>query len=153
MTSQPMASRPLQAAVVLAAKERNTIELGSAHAYPAEFCGILLGKRSGNTFTIEQVVNTPNVAPVAARHDRYEINPGLLLAWEHEADKLGLQIVGLVHSYPDHAAEPSEEDLAKAWPGYVYLVASIGPDRAVSDLRAYRFDESAAAFKRVSIAG
>jgi proteasome lid subunit RPN8/RPN11 len=152
MTSQPLAPKAIKTCVVLSDKERESIQLSSAHSYPNEFCGILLGRKSRDAVTIEQIVVAPNVAPAAARHDRYEINPGLLIAWENEAEKVGLQIVGLVHSYPDHVAEPSEEDLAKAWPGYVYLVASIGADKIVSDLCGYQFDDATKAFKRVSIA-
>ncbi|MFT3785636.1 MAG: M67 family metallopeptidase [Tepidisphaeraceae bacterium] len=150
MTAQPTIPTIVRTNLVLEVAQREAIRQSARHAYPNEFCGLLLGKRVGQNVIVSQVVNTPNVAPIADRTSRYEINPGLLLAWEHEAEKEGLKIVGMVHSYPEHAAEPSEQDFARAWPGYIYLIAGVHHG-AVTGLAAWQFCESTKEFERVAM--
>lgn len=140
----------VRSTLVLDFTQREAIRLGAKHSYPDEYCGLLLGRKVGTTIVVSQVVNTPNVAPRSSRHEHYEINPGLMLAWEREAEKEGLRVVGMVHSYPDHDATPSEEDMARAFPGYVYVVAGMKGDN-VSSLRAWAYCEQAKEFEPVTI--
>ena len=44
---------------------------------------------------------------------------------EIEAEKLGLSIISIVHSHPDHPDRPSEFDLNHAWPGFSYIIISV----------------------------
>ncbi len=151
MTIQQQSTHSIvRSVLVLDVTQREAIRLGARHSHPDEYCGLLLGRKIGTTIVVEHVVNTPNVAPRGIRHDHYEINPGLMLAWEREAEKEGLRVVGMVHSYPDHDATPSDEDMARAFPGYVYVVAGMTGDTVVS-LRAWAFCDQAKEFEPVTI--
>ncbi len=60
-----------------------------------------------------------------ARHNRYLITPQDMLAGEIEADRLGLDVVGVFHSHPDHPNLPSEFDREWALPWFSYLITSV----------------------------
>jgi proteasome lid subunit RPN8/RPN11 len=50
---------------------------------------------------------------------------------ERDADKRGLQVLGIYHSHPDVAARPSQFDLDHAWPNLSYLIVSVCKGKAV----------------------
>ncbi|MEB3289013.1 MAG: M67 family metallopeptidase [Leptolyngbya sp.] len=58
-------------------------------------------------------------------HDRYWIDPADLLRIQRDARDQGLEIIGIMHSHPDHPAVPSECDRRLAWPVYSYVIASV----------------------------
>jgi proteasome lid subunit RPN8/RPN11 len=102
----------------------------AAAAYPHEACGLLLGRADGEQTRVERVTKARNLAVERAR-DRYTLDPKDFLAAELEAAGLGLDVVGVWHSHPDHPAEPSATDLAAAWSGYSYVIVSVQDGRAV----------------------
>ncbi len=107
---------------VLAAIRRHLIS-----AYPAEGCGFLVGARrpDGEVVISHQLpVDNHRVADGAAR-TRYFISPDDFRVAEREAAANGLQVVGVYHSHPDSAAQPSSYDREHAWPWYRYLIASV----------------------------
>ena len=57
--------------------------------------------------------------------NRYLISPRDLLEAEKAARALGLDIVGVYHSHPDHPARPSEFDREHAFPWYSYIIVSV----------------------------
>ena len=75
-------------------------------------------------------------------HDRYWIDPADLLRVQREAHDQGLEIIGIVHSHPDHPAVPSECDRRLAWPVYSYLIASVWGGQ-VTDMQSWRLNDSA----------
>ena len=95
-----------------------------AAAYPAECCGVMLG-RSGGTDAKEVVRLWPAVNRRTDDPHRYLIAPEDLRRLEQEVQGEGLEIVGYYHSHPDHPAEPSVYDAAHAWPWYSYLIVRI----------------------------
>jgi proteasome lid subunit RPN8/RPN11 len=115
---------------------RGQIEAWAAAAYPNEACGLLIG-RAGATVAIEQARSAQNLDPSA--RDRYEIDPEDHLAAEDEARSLGLDVVGVWHSHPEHPARPSETDRRRAWPGWSYVIVAVVKGRAV-DLRSWRLE-------------
>ncbi len=129
---------------------RQSILAGAERAYPEEFCGILLGRRIGLTIDVEQMAIVPNAAPAEQRKNRYAIDPKMLLVWDHEARKHQLDVVGFVHSHPDHPPTPSATDADLAWPSYVYLIVSVIDGRA-SMSRAWQFDDVRREFVPVQI--
>jgi proteasome lid subunit RPN8/RPN11 len=94
--------------------------------YPNEACGVMLG-RSG---AITEVVSTDNTRSDSARN-RYLIDPLAYMKIERDADKRGLQVLGIYHSHPDVAARPSQFDLDHAWPNLSYLIVSVVKGKVV----------------------
>lgn len=92
-------------------------------AYPAECCGVLVGRVDGGAKDVVRVVQAVN-----RRTDdphRYLIAPDDLRRLELEVRSLGLEIVGYYHSHPDHPAAPSAFDADHAWPWYSYVIVRI----------------------------
>ncbi|QQE67226.1 hypothetical protein GFS31_39390 [Leptolyngbya sp. BL0902] len=74
-------------------------------------------------------------------HDRYWIDPADLLRIQKEARDQDLEIIGIVHSHPDHPAIPSECDRQLAWPVYSYVIASVREGQVV-DVQSWRLNEA-----------
>ncbi len=100
-------------------------------AWPAECCGLLVGVRgeAGGTCRVHRAVASPNVAPddgAHGSHDRFEIEPVVLLATQRAARAEGLAVIGHYHSHPDAPAAPSPTDLAHAfYAEHVWLIVSV----------------------------
>lgn len=94
--------------------------------YPHEACGVMLGKDG----VITEVVAAGNQRTDSA-HNRYLIDPLAYLKIERDADKRGLQVVGIYHSHPDVPARPSQFDTDHAWPNLSYLIVSVCKGKAV----------------------
>ena len=110
--------------VVLAKTEFERLKLLAEAAYPEEFCAILLGKRDGSRTEVKHILPTPNVHDNPRR--AYTISPGAVIVAQRKSREEELQILGFVHSHPDHSAEPSPTDLEQAlWLGCVYGIVSV----------------------------
>ncbi|HEU0203336.1 MAG TPA: M67 family metallopeptidase [Burkholderiaceae bacterium] len=125
-------------ALQLAPALRAELETWMRAGYPNETCGLLLGRREGATGKVARVRQARNVVAARAR-DRFELDPADFLAADTEARQLGEEIVGIWHSHPDHPATPSETDRAAAWPGWCYVIASVGRN-GVTDWRCWRLN-------------
>ncbi len=82
-----------------------------AHAQrcaPDEACGLLLGTRGPERVSVQRCVDVPNVA--SDRKRTFVLDPASMLAAEDDADRFGLSVVGVMHSHPTSAAEPSATD-------------------------------------------
>ena len=106
--------------------------------YPRETCGLLLGVRRDDAHVVSQVRRARNLN-VERAEDRYELDPDDFLAADREARAAGVDIVGIWHSHPDHPARPSATDRDGAWPGWSYLIVSVGRD-GVEDIRSWRLN-------------
>jgi proteasome lid subunit RPN8/RPN11 len=91
-------------------------------AYPAECCGILIGRRED----VRVVTAARPAANVSrdGRRDRYEIDPGQIYRVSRETEATDEQIIGFYHSHPGFPPHPSVHDANKAWPYYSYLIVS-----------------------------
>lgn len=96
-------------------------------AYPYEGCGVLVGA-SGNATEVTEVVQGHNLV-VDRRHDRYDLDPGDIIAAERSGRTRGEEVVGFYHTHPDHPARPSQFDTDRAWPGYHYVVIAVDAGR------------------------
>lgn len=115
---------------------RAEVETRVRAGYPCETCGLLLGRRSERQCIVSRVLPARNLNQERST-DRYELDPRDYLAADREARAGGEEIVGVWHSHPDHPAQPSDTDLAAAWPEWSYLIASVSGER-VLDLRSWR---------------
>jgi|DewCreStandDraft_5_1066085.scaffolds.fasta_scaffold02109_19 proteasome lid subunit RPN8/RPN11 len=103
--------------------------------YPNEVCGVLIG--TGNT--ISNFKECRNLNKERAR-DRYELDPLSFKEADDWARANKLEILGVYHSHPDHPPRPSEFDREHAWPGWVYIILSIGRGKHI-DTRAWTLNE------------
>jgi proteasome lid subunit RPN8/RPN11 len=92
-------------------------------AYPAECCGILVGRRE-EIRVVTAALPAANVSR-DGRRDRYEIDPAEIYRVARENDGGPEQMIGFYHSHPGFPPHPSVQDAAKAWPYYSYLIVSI----------------------------
>ncbi len=96
-----------------------------------ERCGLLAG-RDG---VITLVLHAYNIAGDPAT--QYEIAPAELFQLMREIRSAGLQLLGIYHSHPHGANEPSRTDIARAYyPDAAYFIISPQPD-AETPVRAF----------------
>ncbi|MCS7138345.1 MAG: M67 family metallopeptidase [Candidatus Caldarchaeum sp.] len=89
--------------------------------YPYEVAGLMLSNSGGRVVEILPVSNVHE----DDRRVRYRVDPMEYYRAEKKAEELGLQVVGVFHSHPDHPAQPSRYDLEHALPGWFYLIVSV----------------------------
>lgn len=119
-------------------------------AYPEEGAGFLLGSEEGSERRVTKLYTTENVREEAARHNRYQVAPEDYLKAETMADSLGLSLIGVFHSHPDHPNRPSEFDREWAQPFFSYVITSINEGKA-TESRSWRLAEDRSAFEEERI--
>ncbi len=119
-------------------------------AFPHEGAGFLLGRVDGEGRSVISILPADNAREDAARHNRYLLGPEQMLHAENTAQRLGLDVVGVFHSHPDHPAQPSEFDREWALPWFSYVITSIQQAKA-ADMRAWRLAEDRSAFTEETI--
>jgi proteasome lid subunit RPN8/RPN11 len=90
--------------------------------HPVEACAMLFGKLSQNEAVVKKVEFAPNRLQSTVR---FEVDPEKVAAAITEAEKEGLDFIGLFHSHPAPAA-PSPIDLKymKLWGDALWLILS-----------------------------
>ena len=114
-------------------------------AYPEEGAGLMLGEVSQDQRQVMEILTLPNVREDTARHNRYLLSSEDYLQGEEEANQLGLDVLGVFHSHPDHPSRPSEFDRQWAWPNFSYLITSVMMGK-VHESRSWRLTEDRANF-------
>lgn len=94
-------------------------------AYPEEGAGLLLGVLEQGVHVVSAILPIDNARESAARHNRYLLTPQDYLNGELEAEKRGLEVIGVFHSHPDHPNQPSEFDREWAMPTFAYIITSV----------------------------
>lgn len=94
--------------------------------YPYESCGLVLGNFENGVKVGKELYRLGNTRESEAKRTRFEIDPSEMVRGELYARRNGLDVVGIYHSHPDHPSVPSEFDRSHAWPGYSYLILSVG---------------------------
>jgi proteasome lid subunit RPN8/RPN11 len=118
----------------------------SEAAYPNECCGFLLGSVEENVFFIKDLWKVENAAE-DSRHNRYLILPIDFLSADNSSRELGLGIIGVYHSHPDHAAIPSIIDQESAISHYLYIILNVTKGLA-GELSGWIFNREKRFFKR-----
>jgi proteasome lid subunit RPN8/RPN11 len=99
--------------LALGAELRERLIAHAARVYPAECCGLLLGRPAPRREVL-QLVEAENVA--AAPRATFELAPSALLEAERLAATLGLEVLGVYHSHPSGPSWPSARDsTAPSW--------------------------------------
>jgi proteasome lid subunit RPN8/RPN11 len=99
-------------------------------AYPEEGAGLLLGTVEGADKRVRQLLPLANAREDAARHNRYLLTAQDYMRAEEEAIRLGLDVLGVFHSHPDHPNQPSAFDREWAMPWFSYLITSVRQGKA-----------------------
>lgn len=133
----------------LSAEHLGELHAHLARAYPEEGCGILLGREADGGFVVERWLPLGNRSE-ETRERRYLIAPEDVLAAERQARDAGLDVIGFVHSHPDHPALPSAFDLEHAWPYYAYLIVSVQRGE-VADAKAWRLTSDRGRFESMTL--
>jgi proteasome lid subunit RPN8/RPN11 len=108
--------------------------------YPDEACGVMLGKNG----VVTEIVSANNQRTDSARN-RYLIDPLVYRDIERDADKRGVQVLGIYHSHPDVAPRPSETDRQAGFPNLSYLIVSVAKGKAVES-RSWRLRDDYSQF-------
>ena len=119
-------------------------------AYPEEGAGFLLGGDEGEQRHVAQIFVTENVREDEARHNRYLVTPQEYLQAEIAAELLGLSLVGVFHSHPDHPNRPSEFDREWAQPFFSYVITRVDEGKAIGS-RSWRLAEDRSGFEEEEI--
>ncbi len=114
-------------------------------AYPDEGAGFLLGVAKGAGRVVSAILPLENTGEAGARRNRYLLTPQDFLRAEQEAARLGLDLLGVFHSHPDHPNQPSEFDREWAMPWFSYLISSVQAGRAAGS-RCWRLAEDRSRF-------
>jgi proteasome lid subunit RPN8/RPN11 len=119
--------------------------------YPEEGAGFLLGAYDDNNKReVMAIFPLANSREDEARHNRYLITPEDYLKAELEAERLGLSLIGVFHSHPDHPNRPSEFDREWAQPFFSYVITSVQTGKAVES-RSWRLVEDRTKFEEEEI--
>ena len=121
------------------------IHVHGESAYPEEGAGLLLGEVDNGSKRVTQILNLTNTREESARHNRYLLGPEDYARGEEEAERLGLEVLGVFHSHPEHPNVPSEFDREWAWPWFSYLITSVRSQMAMES-RAWRLTEDRSGF-------
>lgn len=111
------------------------IQAEAEKAYPAECCGLLVGRDDGAA-----IVDVTEVVPTENHADdphRFLIDPQVQFDWMRTLRGTDRRIVGHYHSHPNGQPQPSEYDGEMAHEvGQVWLIVAV-EDGAVGDTRAF----------------
>ncbi len=139
-TGQEAATR-----LLLSADAESVMRLDAAASYPQEACGFFYGHIDGNALHVNRAMPINNEAS-ENRERRFEISTTEYRAAEQRAEELGMDLMGVYHSHPDHPPQPSVHDLRSAVPGFSYVIIEVRGGRPFQ-LRSWtlnnkrRFDE------------
>ena len=131
--------------LILAEELLKQIHAHGESAYPKEGAGFLLGTDDGDERNVTEIFTTENAREDEARHNRYLVTPEDYLKAEITADRLGLSLIGVFHSHPDHPNQPSEFDREWAQPFFSYIITSVNKGKAVES-RSWRLVEDRSRF-------
>jgi proteasome lid subunit RPN8/RPN11 len=97
----------LQKTIILSQAQKQILIDHAKRCSPAESCALLFGKEESNTSTVSEVFLTRNTenSPV-----NFTISNEELLQGYQEAERKGLDVIGIFHSHPHSEAIPSSTD-------------------------------------------
>ncbi len=121
------------------------IHIHGEESYPEEGAGLLLGRAQATSRLVSDILTLPNAREDSARHNRYLLTPQDMLRGEEQAERLGLDVIGVFHSHPDHPNQPSEFDLEWAMPWFSYIITSVHSGKA-EESRSWRLNDDRSKF-------
>jgi len=135
--------------LVLTAAQWEAIDAECRAAWPAEACGLLIG-RGERVLTVTGVMAAVNLAP--DQGDHFELDPRVRFEAERRCRASGERLLGHWHSHPNGRKTPSATDLAMAFePDLVWLIVAILAAGAASHAGAFRLDPRKGCFRPVRL--
>lgn len=134
----------------MAAELLHKIEAHGQASYPQEGAGLMLGELADPDRIVRRILTLPNSFDESKRARRYQIDPRAMMDAEDHADRLGLSIVGVFHSHPDHPAQPSDFDRQWALPWFDYLITSVQAG-GTGDSRVWRLHDDRGQFDEIPL--
>jgi proteasome lid subunit RPN8/RPN11 len=120
-------------------------------AYPAEACGLIIGRGKGQLVRVTRVVPAANL--LAETGDRFELDPAVRVQVERDLREAGGKdrIVGHYHSHTNGCADPSATDRAMAFePDLAWVIIGVLDGQAIQT-QAHRLDPKRGDFRPVPI--
>lgn len=120
-------------------------------AFPAEACGLVIGRGKGQLIRVTRVVPADNLR--ADTGNCFELDPAVRIAVEKQLRDSGTKdrIIGHYHSHTDGTADPSGTDRAMAYePDLAWVIIGVLEGQAIQTL-AHRMDEKKGNFRPVPI--
>ena len=130
----------------------SSIRRHGAKTYPEECCGVLIGTLGGDgsPAQVTKLLAAENQREEGARHNRFLIDPSVILKAQKTARQVGLEILGYYHSHPDHPAVPSDFDREHAWPDQSYIIVSVR-EGSPGDQRSWRLKDDRGGFEEETL--
>jgi proteasome lid subunit RPN8/RPN11 len=112
--------------ILLTSEQLRLLKEVARKSFPVEACAILFGKIVGEEAVVTKIVVAPNILQSSVR---FKIDPETVVSAFEQADREGLQFIGLFHSHPA-PANPTTTDLQnmKLWPYAIWLILSTTND-------------------------
>lgn len=126
--------------ITIPAKVLAKIHAHGEVSYPEEGAGLLLGMENGSNREVAAILELTNAREESARHNRYLLTAQDMFKGEQQAMRMGLDVIGVFHSHPDHPDRPSEFDREWAIPWFSYLITSVENGAAISS-RSWRLSD------------
>ena len=121
-------------------------------SYPEEGVGFLFGTDiDGKTREVKVIYPVKNAREKEARRNRYDVAPQDIIEADEKAEAMGLSIIGVFHSHPDHPDKPSEFDLKWANTFFSYIVTSVKNGKALAS-RSWQLKEDRSEFVEEEVA-
>ena len=136
--------------IIIPAELLAKIHAHGERAFPDEGAGFLFGT-DNPARSVSAIYELPNAREDAARHNRYLITPQDYLKGELEAERLGLDVIGVFHSHPDSPNLASVYDRDWAQPYFSYVITSVYAAKAVES-KSWRLSEDRSQFIEEPIA-
>ncbi len=97
----------MQKTITLTKNQKQILIEHAVKSAPNESCALLFGNENPNTCTVKDIFLTENTerSPI-----NFTISNEELLAGYKEAERKGLDVIGIFHSHPHSEARPSSTD-------------------------------------------
>lgn len=132
--------------LLMTAEQRAAVAAAAEAAWPAEGCGLLIGRGPRRRLAVTEILPADNLL----RHlgnDRFELDPAVRFTAERAARGTECRVIGHWHSHPDGSVRPSRTDLAQAWePDLIWLIVGVAADSSgrpqALSMAAHRLDRA-----------
>lgn len=109
------------------ASDMKKIDAHALKTFPYECVGLLIGASGKKEFEVKKIVKAKNTLGSLVA---FETDPQFIYKVYKDAEKRGLELIGIYHSHPNLHAFVSSRDaeFMKYWTRIAWLILSVGRD-------------------------